>query len=183
MVQAFPALPDDGAGKTPSGWRSAVVGDGPDSIVCHSPGSDGLLDLPVPPSADFQAGVRVRPEPGGQESVGLAFRVVGADRYYVARANSRNNNLRLYRRDGAQWSLLAARDLAVPVGQWHELTVRARGPQFVVGLDREPILEVNDNTLRTGRLAVWAESTTSACFEQFWVIDEREPGAWDGRFG
>jgi hypothetical protein len=117
---------------------------------------------------DFELRLRARTEPGGAESYGLAFRWQGADTY-LARVDTRNNHVRLYRQGHASTALLGARDLGVSVGQWHELAVRAVGDRLAVALDGEPLLRVTDGALAGGRIALWTESQTRVCFRGLWL--------------
>jgi hypothetical protein len=144
-------------------------------VLCHETGADTVHPLPDSEAVRFDAGVSARPTPGGAESFGVAFWWQTPASFYLARANSRTNNVRLYRRDGDAWALLGARDLAVPVGQWHELTVRARATHLVVGLNREPLLEIVIPQAASGGMGLWAEARTPVCFRRPWMAISAEP--------
>ena len=162
--------PADTNGPPVAGWHLEPSREqGADSVLCHEPGADTILPLPDSAAEQFDAGVSARPTPGGDESFGLAFWWQTPASFHLARANSRTNNVRLYRRDGDAWALLGARDQAVPVGQWHELTVRARATRLVVGLNREPLLEVAIPQAASGAMGLWAESRTPVCFRRAWL--------------
>ncbi len=161
-------------GALPDGWRrEPTVAPEEGGRLCHAAG--GAPDYPVRERlpAEFDAGVQARVEPGGEEAYGLLLRAPGSERSYLARANTRNNNVRLYRRDGARWALLGGRDLAVPVGTWRELILSVRGGHLVVGLDGEPLLEVAGASWDDAGLALWAGPQTTVCFEQLWVWPAR----------
>ena len=153
-----------------AGWHFESGGEqGADVVLCHESGADTVHPLPDSVAVRFDAGVSARPAPGGDERFGLAFWWQTPASFYLARANSRTNNVRLYRRDGDAWALLGARDLAVPVGQWHELTVRTRDSHLVVGLNREPLIEVAVPRAAGGGMGLWAESRTPVCFRRPWL--------------
>lgn len=139
------------------------------AALCRDGGADSWRALPGPASADFQVRLRARTAPGGTETYGLAFRRRDADNYYLARVDTRNNNVRLYRQQAGAATLLAARDLGVSVGQWHELAVRAVGQRLALALDGEPLLQVADDALRSGGIALWAQAQTPVCFEGLWL--------------
>ena len=157
---------------TAGGWsvQPASEAPSPPAAVCREAHGDPTLLLRQQTPLDFDARVRVWTAAGDRAHAGLIFGQHGEDRYYLARAASRNNNLRLYRRQGGAWSLLGSRDRAVPVGQWHEILVRAREGQITVGLDGEAVLQASASSPRAGGLALWAEADARVCFDDVWLI-------------
>jgi hypothetical protein len=155
-----------------AGWGVRNVVGASDSGWALCRGSDGeaLSDLASPALKDFDARVRLQPLLGGEETLGLAFRVQGNDRYYLARLNSRTNGLRLYRRDGADWYLLDSRNLSVPVGRWRELDLRAQGDHFAVGLAGEPILQADDESYTVGALGFWIGPGSAGCLGELSAV-------------
>jgi hypothetical protein len=160
--RALPTLGVEGR----RGWalRTGLVVPGPDSAMCRGAEGDATFEVTAEQLEDFDARVRVWTAVRDSENAGLAFRLRGTDNYYLARASSRNNNLRLYRHSPSGWALLATRDMAVPVGQWYELDVRAQGPRITVGLNGEPLFEARDDHIGSGGLALWAAPGAEACF-------------------
>ncbi|HEY7065971.1 MAG TPA: hypothetical protein VII06_31155 [Chloroflexota bacterium] len=159
----------DGAGATAADW--AVASDAGDTSLdlCHGAGTEASRALPDGGLRDFELRVRARTEPGAAESYGVAFRQQGPDEYFLARVDTRNNNVRLYRRSGGNRVLLTARDLGISVGQWHELAVRAAGTGLAVALDGGPVLEAGDDHAIGGGLALWAGAGTRVCFNGVWL--------------
>ena len=137
--------------------------------LCRGPDGDAVSILASPGPADFDARVTAQPRLGGGETLGLAFRVQDAERYYLARLNSRTNGVRLYRRDGASWYLLDSRNLPVPVGRWQELNVRAEGTHLVVGVGGEPLLQADDESYAGGGFALWLGVGSVGCFDELSV--------------
>ena len=158
-------------GGSAPGWRfEPDPWAGADQILCHLPGAPVLHSLPDSQAADFDARALAQPTPGAHETFGLAFWWQAPGGYYLARADSRNNNVRLYHRDDHGWGLLASRDVGVPVGQWHELNVRTRGTRVVVGLNQEPLLQVFLTQPGAGSMAFWADERTGVCFQRPWLL-------------
>lgn len=153
------------------GWevRNVLAGSGSGWALCRAPDGESMASLASPELADFDVRVRLQPQLGGAETLGLAFRVRGNDRYYLARLNSRTNGMRLYRRDGAEWYLLDSRNLSVPVGRWQELDVRAQGAHLAVGLAGEPILQADDDGYAVGALGFWISAGSAGCLEELSV--------------
>jgi hypothetical protein len=175
------ALDDAGGPRLEAGWRLESAEDKlADRSLCHAPAGTMLHAVPESSVADFSASVLARSEPAEDEAFGLAFWWQGTERYHLARANTRTNSLRLYRRDGTHWSLLASRDLAIPVGQWHELAVRAENGRVRVALDGEPLLLVAVAAGERGALGLWAERGTRVCFRRLLVSGgDGRPSAGD----
>ncbi len=164
--------PDPAPGQaTHEGWVVGRFGDGPglQRAYCRGPSGELVYPAAADAPADFDARVWVRTRVGGEESLGLAFRWQDAEHYYLARLNSRMNNVRLYRRAAAQWYLLDSRDLPVPVDRWHELDIRAQGTRLVVGLAGDLLLEAEDAAYAQGSLALWADPGSSGCFDDLWL--------------
>ena len=151
-------------------WRIRATsnGDAPPHI-CRERAAESVYLMDSALAGEFDAFVRLQLQPGTAEMAGLAFGWQDAEHFYLARANTHTNNLRLYRRAGGRWALLAGRDLAVPVGQWHELRVSVRGARLLVGLDGEPLLEAPVRPAPDGKLALWAGGETAACFAGLWA--------------
>jgi hypothetical protein len=149
-----------------AGWRrGTTTADAvPAASVCRESRGATELQLPGDPTAAFDTAIQVRIAAGGEETAGLRFRRQSPTRYYLARLNSRINNVRLYRVEDGHAALLAGRDLAVPVGQWHTLRVRTAAEQVTVELDGEAVLVVADAAWGDGGLALWAAPETAACF-------------------
>jgi hypothetical protein len=161
------------------GWAFRVdsLTAGVDSALCRGPEGDAVLDVTTDTLEDFDARVRVRLAARDSENAGLAFRRRGPEDYYLVRTSSRNNNLRLYRHSPSGWALLGTRDLAVPVGQWHELDVRAQGSRLTVGLNGEPLFEARDDYIGYGGLALWAAPGDEVCFADLRLAGGDRPGS------
>jgi hypothetical protein len=172
-AQAWPldrlAAPEGEPGSPGGSWRLEQRQAGARGALCRGPGADSWRALPDTAPADFAARLRARTQPGGSESYGLAFRWRGADDYYLARVDTRQNNVRLFRRREGTLALLAARDLGVSVGQWHELAVNANGARLGLALDGEPLLQLVDDALAVGGIALWAAPETRVCFDGLWL--------------
>jgi hypothetical protein len=153
----------------PSTWWLDRQPASPAPALCREASDDVWRALPDVSVSDVDARLRARTAAGESESYGLAFRQSDSADYYLARVDTRNNNVRLYRHEASNTTLLAARDLAVSVGQWHELAIHAAGTRLAVALDGEPQVQVDDERLRTGGIAVWAEPHSRVCFNRLWV--------------
>jgi len=158
-------------------WRAEQVAAGVGPALCRGPDGDPVFELTAEALEDFDVRVRVRTEARDSENAGLAFRRRGIEDYHLVRTSSRNNYLRLYSHSASGWALLGTRDLAVPVGQWHELDVRAQGSRITVGLNGEPLFESRDDHIGYGGLALWAAPGAEACFADMRVASGDRRGS------
>src|SRR5262249_23294695 len=109
---------------------------------------------------DIDATLRFKPLSGVRAQVGgLMFRAQSADDYYVVRANSLDNSVRLHRVEKGKRSQLASKEAPLEVGKWHSLRVIASNERFEVALDGKQLFEVNDRTLpQPGAMGVWSQA-------------------------
>jgi hypothetical protein len=109
---------------------------------------------------DFDATLRFKPISGTRAQVaGLMFRAQSASDYYVVRANSLDNSVRLYRMEKGKRSQLAAKEAPIEAGKWHSLRVIAANERFEVALDGKTLFDVNDRSLPlSGPLGVWSQA-------------------------
>lgn len=156
----------------PASWQPVPDPDGPDGWALTETGGDpGDQRFPLCVSEqtvvrDFDATLRFKPIGGTKAQVaGLAFRARNANDYYVVRANSLDNSVRLYRLDKGKRSQLAAKEAPLDVGQWHSLRVIAIGDRFEVALDGKPLFSATDRALmQSGSMGVWSQADSVTHF-------------------
>src|SRR5215207_5351805 len=79
------------------------------------------------------------------QAAGLAVRLIDRNNYYVVRANALENNVRLYRMVAGQREQFAGTNIKVTAGEWHTLTLRARGQEFAVSYDGKELFTARDD--------------------------------------
>ena len=154
-----------GVGRPPS-WQPVADPDAPDGwALAETAGDPTDLRFPlcISPQAvtrDFDATLRFKPISGTRAQVaGLMFRAQSASDYYVVRANSLDNSVRLYRMEKGKRSQLAAKEAPIEAGKWHSLRVIAANERFEVALDGKTLFDVNDRSLpQAGPLGVWSQA-------------------------
>jgi hypothetical protein len=154
-----------GVGRPPS-WQPVADPDGPDGwALTETAGDPADLRFPLCISQqavarDFDATLRFKPIGGTRAQVaGLMFRAQSASDYYVVRANSLDNSVRLYRMDKAKRSQLAAKEVPIEAGQWHSLRVIVDNDRFEVALDGKTLFDVTDRSLpQAGPMGVWSQA-------------------------
>jgi hypothetical protein len=154
-----------GIGRPPS-WQPIADPDAPDGwALAETAGDPADLRFPLCISGqtvtrDFDATLRFKPISGTRAQVaGLMFRAQSASDYYVVRANSLDNSVRLYRMEKGKRSQLASKEAPIEAGKWHSLRVIAANERFEVALDGKILFDVTDRSLpQAGPLGVWSQA-------------------------
>lgn len=150
----------------PADWRAVADPDGPDGWALEEAARDPN-DLRFPlciseqaVARDLDATLRFKPLSGTRAQVaGLMFRAQSANDYYVVRANSLDNSVRLYRMEKGKRSQLASKDAPLEAGKWHSLRVIASNDRFEVALDGKPLFSATDRSLlQSGAMGVWSQA-------------------------
>jgi Domain of Unknown Function (DUF1080) len=154
-----------GVGRPPS-WQPVPDPDAPDGwALTETAGDPTDLRFPLCISTqavtrDLDATLRFKPISGTRAQVaGFMFRAQSANDYYVVRANSLDNSVRLYRMEKGKRSQLAAKEAPLQAGQWHSLRVIAANDRMEVALDGKPLFDVTDRGLpQAGPIGVWSQA-------------------------
>lgn len=171
----------------PGNWAVRTVTEGAQSravLAQTDPEPDkkrlllAVAEAPVP-FADLTARVRCMMLAGVlDQTCGLVVRYQDEHNHYVARADARSGNVRLYRvKDGGRAQVAQWTGTVAP-GVWHELRVDAIGDRFVVFFDGRPVIDAHDGALaRPGRLGLWTKSDALTYFDELSVEPPPRPGA------
>lgn len=153
----------------PATWQAIADPDGPDGWTLAETAADPT-DLRFPlcvseqaVARDFDAALRFKPLSGTRAQIGgLIFRAQNGNDYYVVRANSRDNSVRLYRMDKGKRSQLASKEAPIEADKWHTLRVIAVNDRFEVSLDGKLLFEATDRSLpQPGLMGVWSQADSS----------------------
>jgi hypothetical protein len=119
---------------------------------------------PLGPYSDLDVSVAFRPISGKEDaSGGIVFRFAEG-RYYVARANALEDNVRLYFYDRGRRQIATSSVKAPTLGQWHTLRVVAVGDRTQTWLDGRLCLEHQDTRLKSGRVGLWTKADSVTAF-------------------
>ena len=120
---------------------------------------------------DTDVSVRFKTISGEMDaSGGLVFRAHDGDNYYIARANSLEDNIRLYKFTDGNRSRIAGATLTPPaLGQWHTLRVVALGTQIQVYLNDTLYIDHRDETLTAGYVGLWTKADAVTAFDDLTV--------------
>jgi hypothetical protein len=150
----------------PANWQAVADPDGPNGwALVETAGDPADLRFPLCISEqavtrDLDATLRFKPLSGTRAQVGgFVFRAQSANDYYVVRANSLDNSVRLYRMEKGKRSQLASKEAPVETGQWHSLRVIAANDRIEVALDGKPLFNATDRSLpQAGAMGVWSQA-------------------------
>src|ERR1051325_240528 len=124
-----------------------------------------VIVAPGGPYSDVDVSVRFKPISGREDaSGGIVFRFSDG-RYYVVRANTLEDNFRLYYYDQRRYQLATAKVKPPPLGQWHTLRVIAVGPLIQGYLNDQLLLDHQDSRFNAGQIGLWTKSDSVTAFD------------------
>ena len=171
-------------GATPSGWASGVTGQGAsrwavetDSTAPSRPNvlkQSGIGDFPWAVKndarlADGYVEVKFKALSGKRDQAGgVVWRWKDGNNYYVARANSLENNVSLYYTEKGRRNTLKYVDAPVPLNTWHVLRVEFRDKRIRVLLNGKAYIEMDDARIGgDGLVGVWTKADSVTVFDDF----------------
>ncbi len=121
--------------------------------------------------SDMGISVRFKPISGWIDaSGGIVFRARDGRNYYVVRANSLEDNFRLYTViDGDRDQIASTKIDAPALGQWHTLRVVAVGSRLQAYLDDKLLIDHQDETFQTGWVGLWTKADAVTDFDDLVV--------------
>lgn len=174
----------DVPGAAPAGWTSGVTGKGTHRWTVEAEAAapsapqvlkqSGSGDFPwcvrkVAALADGFVEVRFKPLSGREDQAGgVVWRWKDGDNYYVARANSLENNISLYCTEGGRRKTIKYVDAPVARNQWHLLRVEFHGTRISVILDGKSYISLDDSHIGGGgAVGVWTKADSVTLFDDF----------------
>ena len=126
--------------------------------------------------SDVDVTVRFKPISGRIDaSGGIVLRATDGSNYYVVRANSLEDNVRLYTViDGRRSKIAGARVDAPALGQWHALRVVAVGAHIQAYLNDQLLIDHHDETFSTGWVGLWTKADAVTDFDDLAVTGVAE---------
>lgn len=119
--------------------------------------------------ADVRVEVKGKGISGNRDrSFGVMARAIDERNYYVARCNTVNENVRLYRFvDGVRKELAEWEGDAKP-GVWHHLALEVRGDKLTVFFNGKQVIAHTDATFPApGRVGLWTKAEAVSQFDDF----------------
>jgi hypothetical protein len=121
--------------------------------------------------SDVDVSIRFKPVSGEMDaSGGLVFRAQDEGNYYIVRANSLEDNFRLYTFTDGNRSKIASTAVPVPaLGEWHTIRVVAVGSHIQVYLNNTLYIDHQDTTFSQGYVGVWTKADAVTKFDDLVV--------------
>lgn len=166
-------------GGGPSKWQVVRDGSAPTQpyVLAQQTSADSaeaspLAILDVLAVRDGDISVRLKPLTGhSDQSGGLVFRYRDANNYYLARANSVDHSVALFKVQNGQTTRLGSSVRHdIPANTWCILKVSVRGDRFQVYVNHRRLLQAQDQTFsRTGKVGLWTKGDAVTYFDDFRV--------------
>lgn len=121
--------------------------------------------------ADVDVTVRFKPISGQIDaSGGIVFRARDGSNYYIVRANSLEDNFRLYTVVDGRRRQIAGTQIKEPeLGAWHTLRVVAVGEHIQAHLNGRLLIDHNDATFSEGWVGLWTKADAVTEFDDLAV--------------
>ncbi|RKZ91509.1 MAG: hypothetical protein DRQ40_09805 [Gammaproteobacteria bacterium] len=121
--------------------------------------------------SDTDVSARFKPISGEMDaSGGIVIRASDGGNYYVARANSLEDNIRLYTFVDGNRSQIAGTSIPAPaLGQWHSLRMIAQGSRIQVYLNDTLYIDHQDETFADGYVGLWTKADAVTEFDDLKV--------------
>lgn len=121
--------------------------------------------------SDVEVTVRFKPISGQIDaSGGIIFRARDGRNYYIVRANSLEDNFRLYTVIDGQRRQIASTNIEAPaLGQWHTLRIVVDGPHIQAYLNDELLINHQDETFKVGWVGLWTKADAVTEFDDLLV--------------
>src|SRR5437899_7500279 len=120
---------------------------------------------------DLEISVRFKAVAGEVDrAAGLVFRLQDANNYYIVRANSLEDNYRLYHVIKGSRKQFAGANFKVTSGEWHELKVECVGNKIICYYDGQKKIEATDDTFKdAGKVGLWTKADSVTYFDDLVV--------------
>jgi len=150
-------------------WTAEKSGDRP---VLKQTATDRKFPVTLlrePEFFDLDVTVEFRPVSGRIDaSGGIVFRARDGANYYIVRANSLENNFRLYATVAGSRNQIASTKIHAPqLGKWHTLRVVAVGDHIQAYLNDELLIDHHDSRFKSGRIGIWTKADAVTEFANF----------------
>ena len=121
---------------------------------------------------DFTFSTRFKTVSGVVEQMaGVVFRYQDEKNFYYLRASSKGSTFRFFKVVAGERSPPIGPEIAIPKGEWHELSVQCKGNTLVFLLDGKQVIPTaTDNSFSAGKVGFWTKSDSVTYFADARVI-------------
>lgn len=168
---------DEGTTDGPSAWSmsgglitqgSNIYGDVGSATDPQNPGT--FIATGDPNWSDYRIRVDVRSR--DDDAIGIMFRYLDGDNYYRFSMDKQRAYRRLIKKVGGEVIVLAEDAVAYVQDQWYTLKVEVNGNKIIVSLSDEPVFDISDDSLKSGKIALYSWGNIGCEFENLLVESE-----------
>ena len=122
--------------------------------------------------SDVDVSVDFKPISGHIDaSGGIIFRAADKDNYYIVRANSLENNFRLYTfKDGRRSQIASATVNEPEIRKFHSMRVVAKGNHIQAYLNGKLFIDHYDDSFADGYIGLWTKADAVTDFDNLKVV-------------
>ena len=148
---------DAPSGKKVLAQRDAT--DDPDRFALCVYDSDKIADVDVELQLNLIDGKT-------DQAAGIAARYIDRNNYYVARADAKAGNVRLFAVVQGKPTQIGSQPVAVDAKKWHKLRLVVSGRHFQVYFNDVMLFELDDDAHRDpGQVALWTKADSVTLFD------------------
>jgi hypothetical protein len=104
------------------------------------------------------------------QAAGIVARFRDKDNYYIARANSLEGNVRLYKVEKGKRVQFGGKNVEVPAGKWQTLSLAIVGEKFAVSLNGMQLFTAEDKTFAEGgKVGLWTKADSVTLFDNLTI--------------
>jgi hypothetical protein len=173
MPQNFTAALTGGGG--PISWvvREAPDAPGGKPVLVQESSDDTSYRFPMciynrVLARDVSAEVKWKPISGKVDEAGGIVLRYRPENYYIARANSLEGNVDLFKTVKGKRLLVEEVPVTVTAGTWHTLRFEAKGQHLTITFDGKVMIEKDDDTFsNSGKVGLWTKADSVSAFTDF----------------
>jgi len=168
---------DEGTTDGPSAWSmsgglitqgSNIYSDVGSATDPQKPGT--FITTGDPNWTDYTIRVDVRSR--DDDAIGLMFRYLDGDNYYRFSMDKQRGYRRLIKKVRGDVIVLAEDAVVYVQDQWYTLKAEVKGNKIIVSLSDEPVFDISDDSLKSGKIALYSWGNTGCEFENLLVESE-----------
>jgi hypothetical protein len=124
---------------------------------------------------DMEATMRLKAISGRVDRAGgICVRLRKRGDYYLARANALEDNVNLYRVVRGNRQEIKGANAKVSSGQWHTVTLRAKGDRLTVLFNGQQVISATDRMFpEPGKVALWTKADSVSHFDRLEIRKSR----------
>ncbi len=116
-------------------------------------------------AGDVAAEVKWKAISGSVDQAGGLVLRYTPENYYIARANSLEDNIDLFKTVQGKRLKIVETPVKVTPGEWHTLRFEAKGPRLKVAFDGKTVVETDDPTFsEPGKVGLWTKADSVSAF-------------------